>query len=67
MSFVEGLSVVGAEVADPAFALCVGAIALLVGLLLAVPALATALRYLSADSAKLVWRFIVCHTTLRPK
>lgn len=46
MSFVEGISAGNVDVADPAFVLCVGGIVLLVTLLLAPPAVATALRFL---------------------
>lgn len=49
MSFVEGLSAASVDVADPAFVLCVSSVALLLGLLLAVPAVATALSLLRPE------------------
>ena len=51
MSFVEGISSVGIDVAEPEFALCVSGIVLLVGLLLTVPTLATTLRLFGRDHA----------------
>lgn len=49
MSFVEGLNAASVDVSDPAFVLCLGGVALLLGLLLAVPALATALSLLRSQ------------------
>ena len=46
MSFVEGISAASIDVADPAFAVCVGGIVLLLSLLVAAPAVATMLRWL---------------------
>ena len=51
MSFVEGISAASIDVADPAFAACVGGIALLVGLLAVTPAVATMLRWLHPERA----------------
>ena len=51
MSFVEGINAGSVDIADPAFALCIGGIALLVSLLLAAPVLATALRLLRPDGS----------------
>jgi hypothetical protein len=50
MSFVEGVGTVGVDVADPAFAVCLSGLLLLIALLAAVPALASVLRLLHADS-----------------
>ena len=52
MSFVEGISAASIDIADPAFAACVGGIALLLGLLAATPALATILRWLHPERAR---------------
>lgn len=49
MSFVEGLNAARVDVSDPAFVLCLSGLALLLGLLLAVPALATALSLLRSE------------------
>ena len=46
MSFVEGISAASIDIADPAFAVCVGGIVLLLSLLVAAPAVATMLRWL---------------------
>lgn len=57
MSFVEGISAGNVDVADPAFVLCIGGVVLLVSLLLAPPAIATALhcRPLQRGFEKLCW------------
>jgi hypothetical protein len=57
MSFVEGMSVISVDVADPTFVVCVTAAVLLVGLLLAIPAVATIPRFLSLKRGlgKLLW------------
>jgi hypothetical protein len=49
MSFVEGLSAVSIDVADPTFAICVTAMALLIGCLVALPAFAAALSLLRTE------------------
>ena len=50
MSFVEGISAASIDIADPAFAACVGGIVLLLSLLVAAPAVATVLRWLHPHS-----------------
>jgi hypothetical protein len=49
MSFVEGISAAGVDVADPTFAMCVTALALLVAGIFALPALAAALSLIRAE------------------
>ena len=49
MSFVEGISTAGVDVADPTFAICITAMLLLVGCIFAVPALAAALSLLRTE------------------
>jgi hypothetical protein len=49
MSFVEGLSTASVDVGDPTFAICVTAVVLLIGGLLALPALAAALSMLRTE------------------
>ena len=51
MSFVEGITSVSLDVAESGFVVCVSGIALLVGLLLTVPTLATTLRLLGREHA----------------
>jgi hypothetical protein len=56
MSFVEGISTAGVDVADPAFAICVTALVLLVAGIFALPALAAALNLIRAEG---VTRFLM--------
>jgi hypothetical protein len=59
MSFVEGFSAASIDVADPTFAICVTAMALLIGCLVALPALAAALRFLRTEGlARLISHFL---------
>ena len=48
MSFVEGISAAGVDVADPTFAICITAMVLLVAGIFALPALAAALSLFRA-------------------
>ena len=52
MSFVEGISAAGVDVADPTFAICITALVLLVAGIFALPALAAALSLLRAASVR---------------
>ena len=63
MSFVEGLSAGSPDVAGSAFGVCVGGVLLILGLLLAVPAIAAVLSLLRAERnpGKLFWDFIMAH------
>ena len=56
MSFVEGISTAGVDVADPTFAICATALVLLVVGIFALPALAAALALIRAEG---VTRFIM--------
>ena len=58
MSFVEGISAAGIDVADPAFAACVGGIVLLLSLLVAAPAVATFLRWLHPETLHKLWQLL---------
>ena len=49
MSFVEGISAAGVDVADPTFAVCITALVLLVAGVFALPALAAALSLLRTE------------------
>ena len=49
MSFVEGISAAGVDVADPTFAVCITAMVLLVAGVFALPALAAALSLLRTE------------------
>ena len=49
MSFVEGISAAGVDVADPTFAVCITALVLLVAGIFALPALAAALSLLRTE------------------
>ena len=48
MSFVEGISAAGVDVADPTFAICITALVLLVAGIFALPAVAAALNLFRA-------------------
>ena len=63
MSFVEGLGAGSPDVAGPAFVMCVGGVLLVLGLLLAVPALAAVLSLLRVERnpGKLIRDFITGH------
>jgi hypothetical protein len=63
MSFVEGLSAASPDVAGSAFVVCAGGVLLVLGLLLAVPALAAVLSLLRVERnpGKLLWDFIMAH------
>lgn len=58
MSLVEGFGAIGAEVADPAFVICLSSVLLLLSLLFAVPAVAAALnlRRVERFMEKLFWQ-----------
>lgn len=49
MSFVEGISAAGVDVADPTFAVCITALVLLLAGVFALPALAAALSLLRTE------------------
>ena len=69
MSFVESWSAVSEAAADPAFTLCVTGVVLLIGALVALPALGSVLGLLQAHGrlGKRLWNLLSTHTRRRDK
>ena len=56
MSFAEGISTVSIDFAEPTLVLCVSGVLLVVGMLAALPAVATTLHFLHFDGLGKVFR-----------